>query len=132
MSTQGGYGKRPGWLTFAAVVMLAIAGLRFISAISYFSSSHKVNDLTAGLFGDNLWAWGLIDLCIAALALFGGLSLLKGNAFGRLLGYVWGMVVIIQAFLIIGVAPWFAAGAIALAALVIYGLSATVDWQRDS
>ncbi len=125
MAAQVAYGKRSGWVTFAATVMLAIAGLRFISAISYFSDSHKVNDLSGGLFGDNLWAWGLVDLCVAALALLGGLSLLKGGTFGRILGFGWGMLVIIQSFLIIGVAPWYAAAAITLAALVLYGLAVT-------
>ena len=50
MATQVAYGKRSGWVTFAATVMFAIAALRFISAISYFADSHKVNDLTGGLF----------------------------------------------------------------------------------
>jgi hypothetical protein len=125
MSTQAAYGKRSGWVTFAATVMLAVAGLRFISAISYFADSRKVNDLTGGLFGDNLWAWGLVDLCVAALALIGGLSLLKGGTFGRVLGFAWGMIVIVQGFLILGVAPWYGAAAIALASLVLYGLAVT-------
>ena len=37
MSTQAYSGlNRPGWLTFAAVVMFAVAFLRIISAIYYF------------------------------------------------------------------------------------------------
>lgn len=127
MAAQVGYSKRSGWVTFAATVMLAVAGLRLISAISYFSDSHKVNDLTGGLFGDNLWAWGLVDLCVAGLALLGGLSLLKGGTFGRLLGFAWGMLVIIQSFLIIGIAPWYGAAAITLASLVLYGLAVTTE-----
>ncbi len=127
MATQAGYGKRSGWVTFAATVMLAVAGLRLISAISYFSDSNKVNDLSGGLFGDNLWAWGLVDLVVAALALIAGLSLLKGGTVGRLLGFVWGMLVIIQGFLILGVAPWYGAAAITLAVLVLYGLAVTTE-----
>jgi hypothetical protein len=123
MSTRTGYGQLSGWLTFAAIVMFSIGFLRIISAISYFSDSSKVNDLTGGLFGDSLWAWGLWDLVIAALALFAGYSLLGGGGFGRVVGYVWGVVVIVESFLIIGLAPWYAAGAIGLATLVIYGLA---------
>ena len=129
MPTQAGSAKRSGWLTFAAVVMLSIGGLRIISAISYFSSSHKVNDLTAGLFGDSLWGWGLWDLCIAALAIFGGMSLLRGETFGRLVGYIWAVVIMIESFLIIGVAPWYGAATIALTTLVIYAIATTADWS---
>ena len=129
MATQALYKKRPGWLTFSAVVLFAVAVLRFISAISYFSSSRKVNDLSTGLFGDQLWGWGLWDLCIAALAFFGALSLLRGETFGRLVAYVWAIVIMIESFLIISVAPWYAASTIALTVLVIYGLSTTADWS---
>jgi len=127
MTTQARYARRPGWLTFSAVVLFAVAGLRLISAISYFSSSRKVNDLTAGLFGDSLWGWGLWDLCIAALALIAGWSLLRGATFGRIFGFVWGMLVISESFLIIGVAPWYAAATLALAGLVLYGLAVTTE-----
>lgn len=129
MSTQAGYEtqERTGWLTFVAVVMLAVGGLRIISAISYFANSNKVNDLSQGLFGDSLWAWGLWDLTIAALALGAAYSLLNKGGFGRLFGYIWGILVIIESFTIMWWAPWFAFGMIALAVLVIYGLAATSE-----
>jgi hypothetical protein len=130
MSTRAAYGRQSGWLTFAAVVMFSIAFLRIISAISYFSDSRKVNDLSAGLFGDSLWAWGIWDLCLAALALFAGYSLLGGGGFGRVVGYVWAVVTIVESFLIIGLAPWYAAGAIALATLVIYGLAVSPEAEQ--
>jgi hypothetical protein len=110
---------------FAAVVMFSVGFLRIISGISYLSDSHKVNDLTFGLFGDNLWAWGLWDLGIAAVALFAGYSLLGGGGFGRVVAYLWAVLVIVNSFLIIGVAPWFAAMMIALAVLVVYGLASS-------
>ena len=75
------------------------------------------------MFGDNLWAWGLWDLCIAALALFAGWSLLNNGGFGRFVGYLWGVVVIVNGLLIIDQVPWYAATAITLAVLVIYGLA---------
>jgi hypothetical protein len=37
--------------------------------------------------------------------------------------YVWAILVIVNSFLIIGIAPWFAFAMIALAILVIYGLA---------
>jgi len=106
--------RRPGWLTFAAVVLFSVAGLRLISGIAYLADSNKVNDLSGGLFGDNIFWWGLWDLGIAALALFAGYSLLSGNTFGRVVGYVWAIVVIIQSFLILSYAPWYGFAAMLL------------------
>ena len=109
--------KRPGWLTFAAVVMFAVAGLRLISGIAYLADSSKVADLSNGLFGGNVFWWGIWDLVVAALAFFAGYSLLSGSTYGRVIGYLWAVVVIIQSFLILSYAPWFGSAAIALAAL---------------
>jgi hypothetical protein len=122
--------RRPGWLTFAAVVMFSVAGLRLISGIAYLADSNKVNDLSSGLFGDNIFWWGLWDLGIAALALFAGYSLLSGNMFGRVIGYVWAIVVIIQSFLILSYAPWYGFAAMLLAILVIFALSSTSDYRE--
>jgi hypothetical protein len=132
MSTQAGYGRRAGWITFAAMIMFAVGFLRIISAIRYFDDSADINNLTLGLFGSNLWTWGLWDLIIAALALFAGVSLLGGGTFGRVIGYIWGIFVIVQSFVIIGQAPWFAAAMIALASLVIYGLATTAGDEEGA
>jgi hypothetical protein len=124
MSMQA-YAKQSGWTMFAAVVLFSVGFMRVISGISYLSDSHKVNDFTLGLFGDNLWAWGIWDLAIAALAIWAGYSLLAGGQFGRVIAYIWAIVVIVNGFLVIGIAPWFAATMIALAVLVVYGLAVT-------
>ena len=124
--------RRPGWLTFAAIVMFSVAGLRLISGIAYLADSNKVNDLSSGLFGDNIFWWGLWDLGIAALALFAGYSLLSGNTFGRVIGYIWAIVVIIQSFLILSYAPWYGFAAMLLAILVIFALSSTSDYREGA
>ena len=124
--------RRPGWLTFAAVVMFAVGGLRIISGIAYLADSNKVNDLTGGLFGGNIFWWGLWDLGIAALALYAGYSLLSGNTFGRVVGYAWAIVVIIQSFLILSYAPWYGFAAMLLAILVIFALSSTSDYREGA
>src|SRR5215510_11537486 len=101
--------SRRGWVVFAAIVMFSVGVLRLISGISYLGDSRKVNDLSLGLFGDNLWAWGLWDLGIGILALFAGYSLLVNGTFGKVVAYLWAVVVIVNSFLIMGAAPWFAA-----------------------
>jgi hypothetical protein len=118
---------RSGWTAFAAIIMFAVAFLRIITAISYFANSSRVNDLTNGVFSGHLWAWGVWDLCIAALAFFAGLSLLGNGGFGRVVGYIWGIAVIVQSFLIVGQAPWYSLGMIFLGTLVIYGLASSSE-----
>jgi hypothetical protein len=114
-----------GWIQLAAIVMFAVGFFRIIEAIAFFSKSHKLNDLSAGLFSSHVWAWGAWDLCIAALALYAGYSLVTGGAFGRVFTYIWAVFVIVNSFTIINLEPWFAVTMIALAAFVIYGLART-------
>ena len=124
--------RRTGWLTFAAVVMFAVSFVRIISGINYLAGGSQISDLTHSVFGDQLWVWGIWDLGLAILALFAGLSLLTGRRFGRAVGYIWAIWVIVQSFLIIGWAPWFAIGMIGLGVLVIVALGLTTaeeDWQ---
>jgi hypothetical protein len=124
--------KRPGWLTFAAVIMFTFGGIRIVTAIYYFANSVRVNNLTHGAFGGHLFLWGLWDLLIAALAFWAGWSLLGGHPFGRVFAYFWAGVVLFQSFLIIGQAPWFAFGSMILGALVIYAVSSTESYETRS
>jgi hypothetical protein len=123
--------RRPGWLTFAAVVMISVGVLRAISAIYYFADSARVNDLANGAFGHHLFLWGLWDLVIAVLAIWAGYSLLNGNMFGRVVAYFWAGLVIVQGFLMLGTSPWFGFAAILLAILVLYALSVTIEYGAE-
>ena len=124
--------RRPGWLTFAAVVLFSFGCLRIITAIYYFADSVRVNNLTYGAFGHHIFLWGLWDLLIAVLALWGGWSLLSGATFGRIIGYAWGGLVLIQSFLILGSAPWFGFASLLLAVFVLYGLAVTSDYKETA
>ena len=128
MSVSVASERRSGWMTFAAIVLFAVGFLRIISGISYFKHSVAINNLTQGAFHSDLWAWGVWDICIAALAVLAGLSLLGGvgfltPSFGRAVAYVWAVLVIVQGFMLIGQAPWYSTVMIVLATLLIYGLA---------
>jgi len=112
-----------GWVTFAAVLMFALGFARIISAIGYFADSHKVNNLANGLFSSHTWGWGVWDLLIAAAAILAGFSLLSGGGYGRVVGYIWAVLVIVQGFTVVSIAPWYGALAITIGTLVIYGLA---------
>ena len=137
MSVSVASERRSGWMTFAAVVLFAVGFLRIISGISYFKHSVAINNLTQGSFHSDLWAWGVWDICIAVLAVLAGLALLGGvgfltPSFGRVVAYVWAILVIVQGFMLIGQAPWYSAAMIAVAVLLIYGLAsqAAEDGER--
>jgi hypothetical protein len=123
--------KRPGWLTFTAVILISVGIMRVITGISYLANSNKVDDLSHGVFGGQVWAWGIWDLIIAVLAIWGGFSLLNGNSFGRAIGYVWAGLTLIQSFLILAWAPWFGFLAMAIAVLVMFALSSTSGWRAQ-
>ena len=124
--------SRPGWLTFAAVVLFSVGCLRVISALYYFADSNRLADLTFGAVGGNLFLWGLWDLGIAALAFMAGWSLLSNHRLGRVLGYAWAVFVIVQSFMIVSYAPWFGFAAIVLAILVLLALSTTSGWTENA
>jgi hypothetical protein len=117
--------SRRGWVVFAAIVMFSVGFFRAISGISYLVNSNKINDFTLGLFGDNMWAWGIWDLGIAVLAIWAAYSLLGGGGFGRVVSYVWAVLVIVNSFAVMSYAPWYAFAMIALAIFVIYGLASS-------
>jgi hypothetical protein len=110
--------------------MFSVGGLRVISAIVYFADSNKIHNVTGGLFGGQLFWWGVWDLIIAALALFAGYSLLSGDMFGRVVAYAWAVLVIIQSFLLLGYSPWFGLAAMTLAVIVVYAVSTTSEWTE--
>jgi hypothetical protein len=82
------------------------------------------------VFGQHLWVWGVWDLTLALLAFAAAVSLLGGGGFGRVFAYIWAIWIIVESFLIIGAAPWYAAATMVLAALVIYGLASSADWSE--
>ena len=125
------YDRRPGWVTFAVVLLFAVGFSRIISALNYFGNGANINDLSDSVFGGQLWVWGIWDLCLAVLALAAGLSLLQGRGFGRVIAYIWGVWVLVQSFLIMAYAPWFAVTMILLATLVIFGLASSSDWSPE-
>ena len=112
-----------GWLAFAAIVMFSVGFFRIIEAIAYFSKSHKLNDVTNGLFSSHTWAWGAWDLLIALTAILAGISIMSGGRVGRWVGYIWAVLVIVQGFAVVNLTPWFSFLMIGLAGFVIYGLA---------
>ena len=121
---------RPGWLTYAAIMMFVLGGFHILLAISDFANSTWVlSRLDIELFIPILLIWGIVDLIIGAIALYSGVSLLRGGTFGLMMGYIFASLAIIRWLFYIPVSPVLAVVVIALNALVIYGLAEHADYQ---
>ena len=124
---------RPGLITFAAVMMFALGGFHVLLAISEFANSTwALSRLDIVLFIRILIIWGIIDLIIGLIALFGGFSIFRGGAFGWLVGFVFATIGIIRWLFYIPVSPVLAVVVIVLNALVIYGLGKHLDYFDEA
>jgi hypothetical protein len=112
---------RPGWVTFAAVLLLiasmfnALYGISALVNDDYFAADEL-------LFGD-LSMWGGIFLAIAVLQAATGLLLLSGSRMGAYLGILLVMINALGAMLSIGAYPVWSVIVLVVDAMVIYGLT---------
>ena len=117
-------------LTYAAIMMFVLGGFHILLAISDFANSTWVlSRLDIELFIPILLIWGIVDLIIGAIALYSGVSLLRGGTFGLATGYIFASLAIIRWLFYIPVSPVLAVVVIALNALVIYGLVEHAEYR---
>lgn len=120
--------RRPGLVTFAAIMMFVSAAFTLIWALQEFTAASWIKT-NLGNYGYSdmvsyLWAWGIFDLILAAVAIYAGIDVLRGGAFGLVVGLVMAGVSATRWFFYIPAAPWTALAIIAIDVLVIYGLIA--------
>ena len=90
--------RQPDRLDHASGDRDVLVGLfRIIPGISYLVDSPEVNNFTLGLFGDNMWLWGLWDLDWSDRDL-GRVSLLAAASSAGY-RYIWAILVIVNSFL---------------------------------
>jgi len=120
---------RPGLVTYAAIMLFALGGFHLLVTISEFADSTWVlSRLDIELFIPILFIWGIIDLIIGSLAVYSGVSILRGGAFGWIMGYTFATLGIIRWLFYIPVAPVLAVVVVVLDLLVLYGLVRHSDY----
>jgi hypothetical protein len=120
-------------VTYAAIMMLVLGGFHILVAISEFANSTWVlSRLDVQLFIPILLIWGIIDLIIGAIALYAGVSTLRGGAFGWIMGYTFATLGIIRWLFYIPVAPVLAVVVVVLNMLVIYALVQHSDYFQGN
>lgn len=124
--------RRPGLITFAAIMMFVASAFMLVWAIQELVGASWVTGTLnsfgyAGLSG-YLWAWGIFDLILAAVGIYAGYDVLRGGAFGFVIGLVMAGVSATRWFFYIPAAPWTALAIIAIDVLVIYGLISGAEY----
>jgi hypothetical protein len=127
MERSGGtVARRPGMVTFAAVVMFMVAGFEALAALLAFAGTGWWVTDAGNLVYANFVLWGIVDSIIALIALYAGIDLLRGGGFGRGMAYVFA----IRWLFVIPAAPVLAVVVIALCVMVIYALATHSDYSR--
>jgi hypothetical protein len=124
--------RRPGMVTFAAVIMFMVAGFEALSAILAFVGTGWWVTASGDLVYANLAFWGIIDLLIALIALYAGIDLLRGGTFGRVMGYLFAGLGAIRWLFVIPAAPILSVVIIALCVMVIYALATHPDYSQSA
>ena len=114
-------------------MMFALGGFHVLLAISEFANSTwALSRLDIVLFIQILIIWGIIDLIIGLIALFGGVSIFRGGDFGWVVGFVFATMAIIRWLFYIPVTPVLAVVVVVLNAFVIYGLGKHLDYFDEA
>jgi hypothetical protein len=111
-----------GRAAFVAILLLIAGVLNVIYGIGAISDAHFYANDTHYVIG-SLHAWGWITVLLGIFELFAGVSLLKGDTFGRIVGIAAATIGAIGALLAVGGAyPFWSLGIFALCVICIHGL----------
>jgi hypothetical protein len=124
--------QRPGWFTFAAVIMFFVAGFEVLSAVLAFGGTGWWATETGNLVYANFVFWGVLDLIVALIAFYAGISLLRGGAYGLVMGNLFAGLAAIRWLFVVPAAPILSVVMIALCVMVIYGLAKHSDFVESA
>jgi hypothetical protein len=111
-----------GRVAFAATMLLLVGTLNIIYGIGALDGANIFTDDTRYILSNlNTLGWVLIVLGLIQLA--GGISLMSGNTFGRVIGITAGFLGAIGALLSIGGAyPWWSLAIFFLCVYIVHGI----------
>jgi hypothetical protein len=123
-----GLARRPGLVTFAAIMLFVLAGFELTWALIEFFQGAGIAAYTYGTFGGYLFLWAIFDVLFGAIALYAGFEVLRGGAFGQFFGIGIAAFSAMRWFFYLPAAPWIGVVMIAVDVLIIYGLVAHSDY----
>ncbi len=111
-----------GRAAFVAILLLIAGTLNIIYGIAAISNAHFYAGNTTYVFS-SLHTWGWITVLLGIFEAIAGVSLLGGNAFGRVVGIFAASLGAIGALLSVGGAyPFWSLGIFAICVICIHGL----------
>lgn len=128
--------RRSGWLTFSAVVLVITGIMRVIDSIWAFGYHGPVpGNLQGALLGHSLATYGWIWLVTGVILIAAGVLVLgpadqPSAEISRWIGIIAAGLAAISAMFVVPYYPVWALIYIAIAVMVIYGLSAGFSQQR--
>jgi hypothetical protein len=112
-----------GRVTFAAILLMIAGVLNLIYGIAAISEAHFFTDSGTHFVFSSLNTWGWIIVILGVIELSGGVSLLAGNTYGRVIGVIAASLGAIGALLgVAGAYPFWSLGVFALCVIVLHGL----------
>jgi hypothetical protein len=117
--------RTPGWVVFAAVVLITSGVMRVLNALWAFDRDDELGeDLQVLLFEEDLAAYGWLWLVVGGLMIAAGIGVLRGSRWARWFGIAVAALAAISAMLWIYVYPISSLIYFAIALMVIQGLTA--------
>lgn len=120
-----------GRVVFAAIILLWVGTLNIIYGIGALDEANIFVNDTRYIF-TNLNTLGWVLILLGIIQLTGGISLLRGDTYGRVIGITAGSLGAIGALLSIGGEyPWWSLGIFFLCVYVVHGLIVYGDDERE-
>jgi hypothetical protein len=111
-----------GRAVFVAILLMIAGTLNVIYGIAAISNANFYANNTHYVLS-SLHTWGWITVILGAIQLLGGISLIGGGGFGRVIGLIAASLGAIGALLSVGGAyPFWSLGIFALCVICIHGL----------
>jgi ribose/xylose/arabinose/galactoside ABC-type transport system permease subunit len=114
--------KRPGVVTFSAIMMFVVAGMQLVMAIDQFQKASWLKDISFGVFGQDYTMSGILDLILAIVFIIAGIAILRRQAFGRWVAIIAATLSAIRTFWFIWWFPLPAIVVIAICIMIIYAM----------
>jgi hypothetical protein len=134
--STAGTPRRPGLVTFAAIVTLTQGALFVLLALSEFADSYWFYNNSAAhvydLASSHLLWWGIFDSILAAFAIAGGISILRGGIFGMMMGILLASCSMLRWMFYIPATPWLAVTILAIDVLVLYAICSSLDYFAEA
>lgn len=122
-----------GLLTFAGVVMLMMGAFHaFIGFVAIVEDEFFVTVPSGYVVAFDATTWGWIHLLLGVVVLLGGIAVLSGRVWGRVVGVVLAVFSAFANFLFVPYYPLWSLTIIALDILVIWALATTPVTPRNA